>query len=139
MPEEERRLLLVSSERFYVASRGSRPGDGLADVIFGALFSIALKHIRRVCTQEGLGHLATGAVVGHSDALLQLGWADDLAVLTDFGDPRELQARFPRVAQIVLSTLQALKFRVIWEPAKRRPYLISVAPMPKAYAGSCCQ
>ena len=122
VPEEERRLLadcvacshwrLVSSERLYVASRGSRPGDGLADVIFDALFSIALKHIRRVCTQEGLGHLATGTVVGLSDALLQLGWADDLAVLTDYDEPRQLRARFPRVAQIVLSTLQALKFRV---------------------------
>ena len=122
VPEEERQLLadcvacshwrLVSSDRLYVATRGSRPGDGLADIIFGALFSIALKHIRRTCATEGLGHFGSGEIVGNSDDPLQLGWADDLAVLTDFEQPRELQARFPRVAEIVLSTLQALKFRV---------------------------
>ena len=122
VPEAERHLLqdcvafshwrLVSSERTYAATRGSRPGDGLADVIFGALFSIALQHIRRTCSQEQLEHQGTGDVIGCSNALLQLGWADDLAVLTDYAQPRELQARFPRVAEIVISTLQALKFRV---------------------------
>ena len=121
VPAEERQLLqdcvafshwrLVSSERIYAATRGSRPGDGLADVIFGALFSIALRHIRRACSHEQLEHQGTGDVIGCSNALL-LGWADDLAVLTDYSQPRELQSRFPRVVEIVISTLQALKFRV---------------------------
>ena len=44
---------LSGSDRLYLATRGSRPGDGLADVLFGALFSIALRHIRRVCSDEG--------------------------------------------------------------------------------------
>ena len=29
---------LVGSERIFLATTGSRPGDGLADVLFGALF-----------------------------------------------------------------------------------------------------
>ena len=93
-------------------TRGSRPGDGLADILFGALFSVGLSHIRRTCRQEGLSHYGSGAVVGGPDELLQLGWADDLAVLADFAQPQELQSGFPRVAEIVISTLQALRFRV---------------------------
>ena len=122
VPLEERRLLqdcvacshwrLVTSDRTYIATRGSRPGDGLADIIFGALFSVGLSHIRRTCRQEGYAHFGSGSAVGGADELLQLGWADDLAVLADFAQPQELQQGFPRVAEIVVSTLQALRFRV---------------------------
>ncbi|CAE7196401.1 unnamed protein product [Symbiodinium microadriaticum] len=95
VPTEERALLhdcvscsywrLVSSDRLFLATRGSRPGDGLADIIFGALFAIALRHIR---------------------------WADDLALITVYESPAELLQLFPAVAGIALSTLQALKFSV---------------------------
>ena len=65
VPTEERALLhdcvscsywrLVSSDRLFLATRGSRPGDGLADIIFGALFAIALRHIRRESSALELG------------------------------------------------------------------------------------
>ena len=103
---------LAGSDNLYLASRGSRPGDGLADVLFGALFSIALRHIRRVCLDEGWGHLAAGSWVGRSDAVLSLGWADDLAILADYASPAELRATFPRVATVTLSTLRFLRFRI---------------------------
>ena len=122
VPADERALLhdcvacsywrLVSSDRYYLASRGSRPGDGLADVIFGALFSIALRHIRAVCRAEGIGHWATGQCVGGCDDVLPLGWADDLAIISDYDSPLELQRQFPRLAEVAVSALQALKFRV---------------------------
>ena len=38
---------LAGSRNVYLASRGSRPGDGLADILFGALFAIALYGISR--------------------------------------------------------------------------------------------
>ncbi|CAE7875810.1 set10 [Symbiodinium microadriaticum] len=145
VPESERSLLadcvacshwrLVTSERLYVATRGSRPGDGLADIIFGALFSIALQHIRRTCTLEGLGHYGSGEATGCSNDLLQLGWADDLAVLTDFANPLELQARFPQVASIVVSTLQALKFRVNLGAGKTEALLEIRGPQAKRVRG----
>ncbi|CAE7876172.1 unnamed protein product [Symbiodinium microadriaticum] len=122
VPAEERALLqdcvscsywrLVSSDRLYIATRGSRPGDGLADIIFGALFSVALRHIRGECLRLGIGHSATGQVIGSSDDLLALGWADDLALITDYDSPADLLQLFPTVAGVALSTLRALKFRV---------------------------
>ena len=102
----------MSSDRLFIATRGSRPGDGLADIIFGALFAIALRHIRRECLHLGIGHKASGLEIGCSDDLLALGWADDLALISDYDSPAELLQLFPTVAGIALSTLRALKFRV---------------------------
>ncbi|OLP97834.1 hypothetical protein AK812_SmicGene19789 [Symbiodinium microadriaticum] len=103
---------LVGSPHIFLATRGSRPGDGLADVLFGALFSIALRHIKAVCRHEGWGNLSAGSHVGRVTEVLQLGWADDLAVLSDYDSAEELRANFPRVATVVLSTLRRLRFRV---------------------------
>ena len=122
MPPEEIALLLdcvscshwqlVGSANVFVATRGSRPGDGLADVLFGALFSLALRHIRRTCEAEGIAHSSAGCCIGRADTVIPVGWADDLAVLADFPTPRELQARLPRLVDIVLSSLEFLRFRV---------------------------
>ena len=103
---------LVGSSNLFLATRGSRPGDGLADILFGALFSIALRHIKAVCRHEGWGHFSAGSHVGRDTEVLQLGWADDLAVLTDYDSADDLHAYFPRVATVVLSTLRHLRFRV---------------------------
>ena len=122
VPHSERSLLqdcvacshwrLVTSQRWFLASRGSRPGDGLADVLFGALFAVGLNHIKRACSACGIQHVAAGSLVGSEDTILPLGWADDLAILSDYDCPRQLQTDFPKLAGIAISTLQALKFRV---------------------------
>ena len=65
-----------------------------------------------MCRDEGWGHLSAGGHVGRTTEALQLGWADDLAVLTDYASPADLQQIFPRVATVVLSTLRHLRFRV---------------------------
>ena len=122
VPHSERSLLqdcvacshwrLVTSQRWFLASRGSRPGDGLADVLFGALFAVGLNHIKRSCAACGIKHVAAGSLAGSEDTVLPLGWADDLAILSDYDCPRQLQTDFPKLAGIAVSTLQALKFRV---------------------------
>ena len=103
---------LVGSENTFLATRGSRPGDGLADILFGALFSIGLRHIRAVCAEEGIAHLSSGELIGRPGEVIPVGWADDLAVLADFAEPRELEIRLPRLAEIVVTTLEFLRFRV---------------------------
>ncbi|CAE7253370.1 unnamed protein product, partial [Symbiodinium sp. CCMP2592] len=122
MVREERELLqdcvafsrwsLAGSASSFIATRGSRPGDGLADILFGALFSVALRHIQATCLQEGISLQAAGSFVGASDEVLPLGWADDLAILADFDSPRQLLCQLPRLATIVLATLEVLRFRV---------------------------
>ena len=71
-PEEEVALLLdcvscshwqlVGSNNVFAATRGSPSGDGLADVLFGGLFAIALRHIRATCAAEGIAHTGAGAL-----------------------------------------------------------------------------
>ena len=114
---------LSGSRNVYLASRGSRPGDGLADILFGALFAIALRHIRQVCQSEGWAHFSAGALIGKSDEVLPLGWADDLAILSDYASPTDLQENFPRVAVVALSTLRFLRFRVNLGPGKTEAML----------------
>ena len=132
VPHEEIALLqdcvashwtLSGSRNVYLASRGSRPGDGLADILFGALFAIALRHIRQVCQSEGWAHYSAGALIGKSDEVLPLGWADDLAILSDYASPADLQENFPRVAVVALSTLRFLRFRVNLGPGKTEAML----------------
>ena len=103
---------LVGSDNLFVATRGSRPGDGLADILFGALFAIALRHIRAACQREGIARCSAGALIGRAEEVVPVGWADDLAVLADFDSPRLLQAQLPRLADIVITTLEHLRFRV---------------------------
>ena len=114
---------LSGSNNTYLATRGSRPGDGLADVLFGALFAIALHHIRQVCRDEGWAHQSAGALIGRLDEVLPLGWADDLAIMSDFDSPSDLRQNFPRVAVVALSTLRFLRFRVNLGPGKTEAML----------------
>ena len=103
---------MVGSNNLFLATRGSRPGDGLADILFGALFTVALRHIRRTCAAEGIVHVSAGELIGRPAEIIPVGWADDLAVLADFPDPLTLQQQAPRVADITISTLEHLRFRV---------------------------
>ena len=47
-------------------------------------FPIALRHIRRVCADEGWGHATGGSFIGRQDQVLPLGSADALAILVEF-------------------------------------------------------
>ena len=93
-------------------SGGPRPGDGLADVLFRALFSVALRHIAAACSQEGITLQAAGSYTGEDVAVLPLGWADDLAIIADVDSPGQLQHLLPRFTSITLATLETLRFRI---------------------------
>ncbi|CAE7836107.1 unnamed protein product [Symbiodinium sp. CCMP2592] len=126
---------LVGSDRYVLATRGSRPGDGLADVLFGALFAIALRHIDDTCCAEGLACHSASIASGAEATPVSIGWADDLAIITDYTSPRELQQAFPRVAEIVLDTLHALRFKVNLGLGKTEALLDIRGPEAKAVRG----
>ena len=127
---------LVGSSNTFLATRGSRPGDGLADILFGALFSIGLRHIRKTCALEGIAHLSSGELIGRPGEVVPIGWADDLAVLADFAEPRELELQLPRLADIVISTLEFLRFRVNLGPGKTEAIIDVRGSKAKAVRGS---
>ena len=144
-PDEETALLLdcvscshwhmVGSSNLFLATRGSRPGDGLADILFGGLFSIALRHIRRACAAEGLAHTSAGTYIGRPAEIIPVGWADDLAILADFPDPSSLKACAPRVADIAIATLEHLRFRVNLGPGKTEAMMDIRGPEAKKVRG----
>ncbi|CAE7558547.1 unnamed protein product [Symbiodinium sp. CCMP2592] len=103
---------LSGSDNIFLASRGSRPGDGLADVLFGALFAIGLQHIQRTACSMGISHTSAGVEIGLEPGVKPIGWADDLAVLADFDSPAELQTQLPQLTGVILDTLRCLRFRV---------------------------
>ncbi|CAE7826777.1 unnamed protein product [Symbiodinium sp. CCMP2592] len=88
------------SDHVFLASKGSRPGDGLADILFGALFAVALRHIRRACSAEGISLQAAGSYIGVTESVLPIGWADDLAILADFLSPAQLRDQLPRFVMV---------------------------------------
>ena len=74
-------------------------------------------------------------MIGSSDEVLPIGWADDLAILADFAEPRELQRDFPRIATVALSTLRFLRFRVNLGEGKTEAMLDIRGPQAKAVRG----
>ena len=74
----------TGQQQAIMASRGSRPGDGLADVLFGALFAVILNCLDHACQSEGICHTSLYEALGEAPRPLQIAWADDLSLLADF-------------------------------------------------------
>ena len=108
----------TGQQQTIMATRGSRPGDGLADVLFGALFAVILNCIDHACRCDGLCHTSLHDALGVDPRPLQLAWADDLSLLVDFDSPGEALALLPRLATIILRTIEAFRFRVNLGPGK---------------------
>ena len=95
-----------------MATRGSRPGDGLADVLFGALFAVTLACLEAKCQQHGLVHKSMSDALGVPDKPLQIAWADDLSLVVDFQSARAALDLLPRLATLILQVIEAFRFRV---------------------------
>ena len=60
-----------------LAARGSRPGDGLADVLFGAVMSCLIRELSRRLQNAGVGHGALQIALGEPVATVcPIAWAD---------------------------------------------------------------
>ena len=95
-----------------MATRGSRPGDGLADVLFGALFAVILSCLETKCQQHGLVHQSMSDALGVPDKPLQIAWADDLSLVVDFQSARAALELLPQLATLILQVIEAFRFRV---------------------------
>ena len=95
-----------------MATRGSRPGDGLADVLFGALFAVILTCLETKCQHHGLVHQSMSDALGVPDQPLQIAWADDLSLVVDFQSAREALTLLPQLATLILQVIEAFRFRV---------------------------
>ncbi|CAE7836105.1 unnamed protein product [Symbiodinium sp. CCMP2592] len=103
---------LVGQPQAILASRGSRPGDGLADVLFGALFAVILQCLHHALRAEDIVHASTSDALGNPDTALQIAWADDLCLLVDFLRATWAVSKLQRLCSIVLQVFEAFRFRV---------------------------
>ncbi|CAE7836118.1 unnamed protein product [Symbiodinium sp. CCMP2592] len=103
---------LVGQHQAIMAGRGSRPGDGLADVLFGALFAVILQCLHFALKAEDIVHAASSDALGRPDASLQIAWADDLCLLVDFIRATWAVSKLRRLCTIVLQVFEAFRFRV---------------------------
>ena len=102
----------VGHTSLIVATRGSRPGDGLADVLFGALYAVIMQCIQAACAAIDVAHHSLSLAMGSTDTALQLAWADDLSLVADFASASEALRLLPQVASIILRVIEAFRFRV---------------------------
>ena len=103
---------LVGHSSMIVAIRGSRPGDGLADVLFGALYAVIMQCIQAACASIDVAHHSLSLAMGSPDAELQLAWADDLSLVADFVSAMAAVRLLPQIASIILQIIEAFRFRV---------------------------
>ncbi|CAE7238456.1 unnamed protein product [Symbiodinium sp. CCMP2592] len=103
---------LVGQHQAIMAGRGSRPGDGLADVLFGALFAVILQCLHFALKAEEIVHATSSDALGRPDASLQIAWADDLCLLVDFIRATWAVSKLRRLCTIVLQVFEAFRFRV---------------------------
>ena len=98
-----------------VTSKGSRPGDSWADIVFNAVFHQVLQQIQREMKKAGLDfevQIPTNTnpfeiIAGTEFApICQTTWADDLAVMIRFRDPLRLESDLCTATHILLQALR---------------------------------
>ncbi|CAE6919419.1 X-element\ORF2 [Symbiodinium sp. CCMP2592] len=109
---------LCGHDAIILAGRGSRPGDGLADVLFGAIFAQILDDVEAQLVSLQIGHRSASEAVGGPCRPLQIAWADDLSVLVDADSATQLADEVPVVTRVVVETAEMYRLRVNLGPGK---------------------
>ncbi|CAE6956504.1 unnamed protein product [Symbiodinium sp. CCMP2592] len=119
---------LAGHDAIILAGRGSRPGDGLADVLFGAIFAQILDDVEQQLAAQGIGHHSAVEAVGGICRPFQVAWADDLSVLTDADSAEELEAIVPVVTRTIVDTAESYRLRVNLGAGKSEGLLLLRGP-----------
>ena len=105
---------LLRGDRLPVlASRGSRPGDGLADVLFGAIMTCIIACLSNELGKHGVAHhnLAV-ACADEVEEPCPIAWADDLVLLADVPEAGLLPSTLRCMGSITLEVFQQFRLRV---------------------------
>ena len=96
-----------------LASRGSRPGDGLADVLFGALMTCIIACLSSELGKHGIAHhnLAV-ACADEVEEPCPIAWADDLVLLADVPEAGLLPSTLRCMGSVTLEVFQQFRLRV---------------------------
>ena len=105
----------VSSKHFVATTKGSRPGDSWADIVFNVLFSAILKGLKEQLTHQGVllalpvpsTRTIWPGTVPYSEPqpTWQTTWADDLALLLRFTSPTRAPFELAHASSALLIAL----------------------------------
>ena len=111
----------VASTHFVATTKGSRPGDSWADVVFNILFSAILTELKQELQDQGvILHLSPPAektiwpeqtLYGQPVSVWQTTWADDLALLLRFSSPSKVPYELAHAGSALFRALKRFGLR----------------------------
>ena len=127
----------VDGEAVVGTEQGTRPGDSWADVVFNVLLSQVLQKVQRILEKSSLVTLVakydrticpnkpTG---GATMPLLQVTWADDIALMITVDKPQMIWSTLPRVMQVLVDELHAIGMEISCGPTKTAALVLLRGP-----------
>ena len=116
----------VDGSTVVATEQGTRPGDSWADVVFNVLLSQVLLKVQQTLEHESLATVVPGfdrcvcpqQTPNKQVSLLQVTWADDIALMLSLKSPASVWKDLPRVTQVLVDELQAIGMEISCGPAK---------------------
>ena len=131
-------LVFQSTEKTIVGTeQGTRPGDSWADVVFNVLLSQVLHKVQRILDHENIVvkvpqyHRAVESFpesAMESIPLLQVTWADDIALMITVDRPNNIWEILPRVMQTLVDELNAVGVEISCGPSKTAALVLLRGP-----------
>ena len=124
----------VNGQHFVATTKGSRPGDSWADVVFNILFSAILSEVKEQLTAQGLlltipapsdRTIWKGTVpYSQPQPVWQATWADDLALLLKFTNPQKAPFELAHASSHLLQALRKYGMKVTLGAGKTEALLL---------------
>ena len=116
----------VDGSTIVATEQGTRPGDSWADVVFNVLLSQVLRKTQKILGEESLTTPVTGfercvcpqPIPETQVSLLQVTWADDIAMMVSLREPASVWTDLPRVTQVLVDELHAIGMAISCGVAK---------------------
>ena len=116
----------IDGSTIVATEQGTRPGDSWADVVFNVLLSQVLLKTQKILGDEGLTTPVIGfercvcpqSIPESQVSLLQVTWADDIAVMISLREPASVWTDLPRVTQVLVDELHAIGMEISCGMAK---------------------
>ena len=127
----------VDGETIVGTEQGTRPGDSWADVVFNVLLSQVLHKVQRILDHENIVvkvpqyHRAVESFpesAMESIPLLQVTWADDIALMITVDRPNNIWEILPRVMQTLVDELNAVGMEISCGPSKTAALVLLRGP-----------
>ena len=122
---------------FTETHKGTRPGDSWADIVFNVMFAAILRDIQRTLSElpvwfnlPAYSHrsLTAEAIPQKMKQVVNIAWADDLALPLIFPKPQDVFSYLPIVVDKLLTALEARGMKAHIGPGKTAAIIVPRGP-----------